>query len=99
MSEEQNDHGLDHQLPSDPSRRKAMKAGIDNLRAAFVRIDSENDFIKETLKELSKEFEIPTADLRKLAKDLSNDAFNKRTAREEAYHELYHAYTSIIDKV
>lgn len=92
------ENGLDYKLPSSPKDRESLKSGIDSVRNAFVRIQSENEFIKETVKELSKTYELPTEQLRKLAKDLANDAFSTRVQKEEAYQELYLAYTSIVDK-
>lgn len=92
------ENGLDYKLPSSPTDREGLKSGIESVRNAFVRIQSENEFIKETLKDMSKAFELPTEPLRKLAKDLANDAFSSRVQKEDAYQELYLAYTSIIDK-
>lgn len=89
---------LDYPLPSSEAEREELKNYITNMRNANARIESENEFIKETSKEASEKFQIPAATLRQLAKDLAKDTFKKRTDKQEAYNELYQGFTSVILK-
>lgn len=90
---------FDYPLPSSDVDRKILDEGINDIKNAMVRIEGENEFIKEKLIELNERFpDLPKDALRNLAKDLVKGTFQKNAAKREAYHEFYQAYTSIIAK-
>lgn len=90
---------FDYPLPSSEVDRKFLDEGISDIKNAMVRIEGENEYIKEKLTELNERFpDIPKEALRTLAKDLVKGTFQKNSAKREAYNEFYLAFTSIIAK-
>lgn len=90
---------FDYPLPSSEVDRKILDEGINDIKNAMVRIEGENEFIKEKLTEINERFpDLPKDALRTLAKDLVKGSFQKSAAKREAYNEFYHAYTSIVAK-
>lgn len=90
---------FDYPLPSSEVDRKILDEGINDIKSAMVRMEGETEFIKEKLIELNERFpELPKEALRNLAKDLVKGTFQKNEAKREAYHELFHAYTTIVAK-
>ena len=56
---------------------------------AMIRIDAENEYIKEALKDLEEKYEIPTKILRAVAKTEKDDKYNEKAEQDELFHETY----------
>ena len=97
MLEEDEDR-IDYKLPQSPAERKEFQESINMVKASFIRIDDERESITEDIKAISEKFDLPKAKIRKLCIDLAKGSFSKRQKENEAYTELYEAYTTIIDK-
>lgn len=78
-----------YELPSDPKSRQLLLDTIENCRQALVRIDSENEYIKEALKEVSQITGIKVSDLRKVAVDRAKGTYSKTVETSEKYQDLY----------
>ncbi|MGL4353164.1 MAG: hypothetical protein ACRCTP_04405 [Aeromonas popoffii] len=90
---------LDVQLPSSAVDRDKLDIGIKHIKDALLRMDSERDFIKQTVDGLHEQFpDIPKDFFKKTATDLHKSAFGTRVAKEDSYREFYQAFTTIVAK-
>lgn len=55
-------------LPSSPEDKKKILANMQDISDSMVRIQSEKDFIKETISAMSEDYELPKKFLNKFAK-------------------------------
>lgn len=78
-----------YQIPSVPADRQKLLTAIENCRQAQVRIASEQTFVAETLKEIGKEFDIKSADLRRLVTDRAKGTFTNTVQKADIYQDLY----------
>ena len=65
-------------LPSSESDKTAIRKVLKEVSDAMTRIDSEKDFIKDAVTDLSKTYSIPKASLNKVVK-----IYHKRNIAEE----------------
>lgn len=65
-------------IPSAPEERKRLHDAIQEISNSKLRIESENYYIKETVKDLCEDLEIPKAYLNKLA-----TAYHKQNITEQ----------------
>lgn len=78
-----------YQIPNTPGDRQKLLQSIENCRAAQVRIASEQAYISDTLKELSKEFGIKGPDLRRLVTDRAKGSYGETVKKADIYQDLY----------
>lgn len=78
-----------YEIPNDPRVRQLLIDTVENARQALVRIEAEQEFIKEALKEASQASGIKVSDLRKLATDRAKGSFSKTVETSEKYQDLY----------
>lgn len=55
-------------IPNDPVAQKKILDGFKEISASFHRIEGEKTYIRESIKMLSEEYEIPKPILNKLAR-------------------------------
>lgn len=55
-------------LPSSPEDKKKILANMQDISDSMVRIQSEKDFIKETISAMSEDYELPKKFLNKFSK-------------------------------
>lgn len=72
--------------PTDKAKIKKMMFEISN---SFTRISAEKDLIKETIADLSKEFEIPKRTLNRMAKIYHKQSYSQEQQEFEEFGELY----------
>lgn len=89
---------FDFSLPSDPNTRQRFKSQVEDVVKCMSVINSQNDTIKETLAEMSKEYELPKDVIRNLATSLTKETFSKNRQKTEAKFEFVDEYTSIFNK-
>lgn len=80
-----------YEVPNAPGDRQKLLQGIENCRAAQVRIASEQAFISDTIKELAKEFGIKGSDLRRLVADRAKGSYGETVKKADIYQDLYEA--------
>ncbi|AVO22880.1 transcriptional regulator [Erwinia phage vB_EamM-Bue1] len=78
-----------YEIPNAPGDRQKLLQGLENCRAAQIRIISEQTFIADTIKELAKEFDIKGADLRKLVTDRAKGTYGNTVQKADIYQDLY----------
>lgn len=78
-----------YEIPSTPADRQKLLQGIENCRAAKVRIISEQGYISDTVKELAKEFGIKAADINRLIADRAKGTYGETVKKADVYQDLY----------
>lgn len=85
-------------LPSSDADKLAIRKVLKEVSDAMTRIESEKDFIKDAVADLSKQYSMPKASLNKVAK-----IYHKRNIAEERakvdeefyiYDEIFRATSS-----
>lgn len=79
---------------SSPTDRQKIKKNLDELSNSYTRIAAERDLIKETISEMSKDFELPKKTLNKMAKTYYKQSFLKEQQDQEDFESLY---TTIVE--
>jgi hypothetical protein len=79
---------------SSPADRTKIKKMLGEISNSMTRIAAERDLIKETISELSKEFELPKKYLNRMAKVYHKQNFQIEQANHEEFEDLY---TSIVE--
>lgn len=82
---------VDIVIPSSPADREAIFAVIKELSNSLTRQESEVDYRKEALKELSEKYEIDKKYLRQLLVDFHKDRFEEKSDERVQYEGLYEA--------
>ena len=83
-------------LPSSEADLLAIQKVLKEVSDCMTRMDSEKDFIKDALSDLSKQYQIPKAMLTRVAK-----AFHKRNIAEERAktEDVFYLYDGIFSIV
>lgn len=69
--------------------KKKIKNMLGEISNSYTRIAAERDLIKETIKEMSDQFDIPKPILRKMAKVYHKQNFHTEQADHEEFEQLY----------
>lgn len=80
-------------VKQDPETRKAIRKVLDELSASMARIEGERDFISETIKNVSEEYQINKKTLRKMAKTYHRQNFSREVAENEEFETMYEQIT------
>lgn len=81
---------------SSPADRAKIKKMLGEISNSYTRIAAERDLIKETISEMSQEFNLPKKTLNKMAKVYHKQNFHVEQADNEEFEDLY---TTIIETV
>jgi uncharacterized FlaG/YvyC family protein len=74
---------------SSPADRTKIRKMLGEISNSMTRIAAERDLIKETIAELSKEFELPKKYLNRMAKVYHKQNFQLEQSSHEEFEELY----------
>lgn len=74
---------------SSPADRAKIKKMLEEVSNSMTRIAAERDLIKETITEVSKEFELPKKYLNKMARTYHKQNFHTEQADHEEFESLY----------
>jgi uncharacterized protein YukE len=74
---------------SSPTDRAKIKKMLSEISNSYTRIAAEKDLIKETIGDLSKEFDIPKRTLNKMAKTYHKQSYSLEQQAFEEFEELY----------
>jgi len=78
-------------IPSSPDDRAKIQSAIREMSGAMTRIESEREFIKETLVALEENFELPKKYMRKVAVTYHKQNINKVKEEFSDIEDLYAA--------
>jgi len=76
-------------IPSNPADLKKLRQGVEEIVNSMVRVDSEREYQKESIDELSEKFGIEKKHIRRMAVDHHKDSFDKKVGEFEDYTGLY----------
>lgn len=79
---------------SSPADRAKIKKMLGEVSNSMTRIEAERDLIKETIKEMSQEFNLSKRQLNRMAKVYHKQNF---TREQEEHSEFEDLYTSIVE--
>lgn len=79
---------------SNPADRQKIKKMLGEVSDSMTRISAERDLIKETIKEMSQEFNLSKRQLNRMAKVYHKQNF---TREQEEHSEFEDLYTSIVE--
>lgn len=74
---------------SNPADRKKIADALNEISNAMYRIQGEKDYIKETVDDLSKKFDISKKILNRMARIHYKQAFNETVAENDEFEALY----------
>jgi hypothetical protein len=78
-------------IPQDPEARKKIMTTIREISGSFTRVEAERDYVKEAIKALAEEHQLPKKYLSKFAKDYHKSATNEAREQMSEYEELLDA--------
>lgn len=78
---------------SSPADRDKIRKMLAEISGSFTRIEAERDLIRETIKEMSDQFQLPKKTLNKMAKVYHKQNFNQEVAEHEEFESLYEEIT------
>lgn len=81
---------------SSPTDRAKIKKMLGEISNSYTRVAAERDLIKETISEMSQEFNLPKKTLNKMAKVYHKQNFHVEQADNEEFEDLY---TTIVETV
>ena len=79
---------------SNPADRQKIKKMLSEVSDSMTRIAAERDLIKETIKEMSQEFNLSKRQLNRMAKVYYKQNFSRE---QEEHSEFEDLYTSIVE--
>lgn len=74
---------------SSPADRAKIKKMLGEISNSYTRVAAERDLIKETISEMSQEFNLPKKTLNKMAKVYHKQNFHVEQADNEEFEDLY----------
>ena len=74
---------------SSPVDRAKIKKMLGEISNSMTRMQAERDYIKEAIKEMSDEFQLPKRTLNRMAKVYHKQNFNEEVASHEEFEDLY----------
>lgn len=78
---------------SSPADRKKIKDAVQEISNSLTRMEAERDLIKEIVKEVSAEHQIPKKILAKIAKTFHKQNLTQEVADHEDFVDLYDTVT------
>lgn len=74
---------------SNPADRLKIKKMLAEISNSMTRIDAEKDLIRETIKDMSDQFQLPKRTLAKMAKVYHKQNFQQEVQSHEEFESLY----------
>jgi ssDNA-specific exonuclease RecJ len=81
---------------SSPADREKIKKMLAEISGSMTRMEAERDLVRETIKDMSKQFNLPVKTLNRMAKVYHKQNYSQEIAEHEEFEELYE--TIIQDK-
>jgi uncharacterized FlgJ-related protein len=69
--------------------RQKIKKMLAEISSSMTRIEAERDLIRETIKEMSDQFQLPKKTLNRMAKVYHKQNYNQEVADHEEFETLY----------
>lgn len=82
-------------VPSSPADREAIFAVIKEMSNSLTRQESEVDYRKDAIADLSEKYEIDKKYIRQLLVDFHKDRFEEKSDERVQYESLYEAIVPV----
>jgi archaellum component FlaC len=82
-------------IPSATSDLKAINDAIKEINDSMTRMASEKELIKDIIADISEKYELPKRFVSKMAKTYYKQSFDKETADQDDFSDLYVAVTEV----
>jgi uncharacterized FlgJ-related protein len=77
------------QTISSPADRLKIKKMLGEISSSMTRIEAERDLIRETIKDMSQQFQLSKRQLARMAKVYHKQNYNQEVAEHEEFESLY----------
>ena len=74
---------------SNPADREKIKKMLAEISGSMTRMEAERDLVRETIKDMSKQFNLPVKTLNRMAKVYHKQNYSQEIAEHEEFEELY----------
>jgi ssDNA-specific exonuclease RecJ len=74
---------------SNPADREKIKKMLAEISGSLTRMEAERDLVRETIKDMSKQFNLPVKTLNRMAKVYHKQNYSQEIAEHEEFEELY----------
>ena len=74
---------------SNPADREKIKKMLAEISGSMTRMEAERDLVRETVKDMSKQFNLSVKTLNRMAKVYHKQNYNQEVAEHEEFEELY----------
>ena len=74
---------------SSPTDRAKIKKMLGEISGSMTRMEAERDLIRETIKTMSDEFQLPKKTLNRMAKVYHKQNYTQEVAEHEEFEDLY----------
>jgi Transcriptional regulator DsbA len=74
---------------SSPTDRAKIKKMLGEISGSMTRMEAERDLIRETIKTMSDEFQLPKKTLSRMAKVYHKQNYTQEVAEHEEFEDLY----------
>jgi hypothetical protein len=74
---------------SSPVDRQKIKKMLGEISGSMTRMEAERDLIRETIKAMSDEFQLPKKTLNRMAKVYHKQNYTQEVAEHEEFEDLY----------
>lgn len=74
---------------SSPVDRQKIKKMLGEISSSMTRMEAERDLIRETIKEMSQQFQLPKKTLSRMAKVYHKQNYTQEVAEHEEFEDLY----------
>jgi ssDNA-specific exonuclease RecJ len=74
---------------SSPVDRDKIKKLLAEISGSMTRMEAERDLVRETIKDMSKQFNLSVKTLNRMAKVYHKQNYNQEVAEHEEFEELY----------
>ena len=82
-------------IPSNPAELKTIQAAIKEMSDCMIRIQSENEAMKDIVEDLAEKYELPKKYIKKMARVYHKQNFDKESVEHEDFADLYVAVTEV----
>lgn len=79
---------------TNPADKKAIRDALREISSSLTRIEAERDLIKEAIKNVSENYQIPKKTFRRMAKVYHKQNFNQEIEEHEEFENLYENITT-----
>lgn len=74
---------------SSPVDRQKIKKMLGEISGSMTRMEAERDLVRETIKAMSDEFQLPKKTLSRMAKVYHKQNYTQEVAEHEEFEDLY----------